>query len=421
MRCPATLVAVPMLAGAAAAAACPGAPPGPLVVCLPVAWGAACLAWRRGRPRAFVAAVVAASCLAGAALAADAARRARRPPLLAALEARRDVIGGQEPVRLEGRLRRDAQVVDEGARLDLDVARVEAGGWTAGTSGAVRLSVRGSLSPRLAGAWRAGRRVRLWALVRAPGVFRNLGDPAVPPPPSAALVGAVKSARLVEVLSAGSWLDETAARARAFARRAVTRHVGRRSRRAAAIITAILIGDRGGLDDDVRRRLQEAGTYHVIAISGAHVALLAALLLGALRVAGVAWRLSSLTTIAALSAYAYVVGDAPSVARATVVAAVYLAARVLDHRDPTDEHAGGGRRRPARRAAARRGRRGLRARRSAPRSASCSGWRVSWRRRARGSAAAAPRGRSFRWPAWARRPSAPRSRSCRSRRVSSRA
>ena len=419
MRYPATLVAAPMLAGAAAAVLWPHAPAAPLAACLPVAWGGAWLAFRRGWPRAFVAAVAAASCLAGAALAADAGRRARRPPLLAALEARPAVIGGAEPVRLEGRLRRDAEVVDEGARLDLDVARVAAGGWTAGTSGAVRLSVRGSLSPRLAGAWRAGRRVRLWALVRAPGVFRNPGDPAVPPPPTAALVGAVKSARLVEVLSAGSWLDETAARARAFARRAVTRHVGRRSRRAAAIITAILIGDRSGLDDDVRRRLQEAGTYHVIAISGAHVALLAALLLGALRVAGVAWRLSSLTTIAALSAYAYLVGDAPSVARATVVAAVYLAARVLDHRTPPINTLAV--------AAA-----GLLVAR--PLVVADAGFVLSFGatfgillgvarlvgRRARGSAAAAPRGRSCRWPAWARRPSAPRSRSCRSRRVSSR-
>ncbi len=334
MRHPAALVAVPLLAGAAAAGAWPGAPAGALAACLPVAWGVAWLACRRGLPRVFVAAIAAAACVAGAALAADAGRRATRPPLVAALEARPGVIGGPAPVRLEGRLRRDAEVVDDGARLALDVERAGGAGWTVEASGLVRLSVRGSLAPAYAGTWRAGRRVRLWALLRAPGVHRNPGDPASPPPPASALVGAVKSARLVDVVSAGSPADEAAARARAYVRRAVSRHAGRRSRRAAAIITAILIGDRGGLDDDVQQRLQEAGTYHVIAISGAHVALLAVLVLGALRAAGVAWRLSSIATVAVLSAYAYLVGGAPSIQRATIVVAVYLGARVLDHHAP---------------------------------------------------------------------------------------
>ena len=41
-----------------------------------------------------------------------------------------------------------------------------------------------------------------------------------------------------------------------------------RSAQSAAIVAAILIGDRAGLSVDVQRRLRTAGTYHVIAISG---------------------------------------------------------------------------------------------------------------------------------------------------------
>ena len=41
-----------------------------------------------------------------------------------------------------------------------------------------------------------------------------------------------------------------------------------------AVVTAILIGDRSALDDATTRRLQAAGTYHVIAISGGNVAVL---------------------------------------------------------------------------------------------------------------------------------------------------
>ena len=51
----------------------------------------------------------------------------------------------------------------------------------------------------------------------------------------------------------------------------------------AAIATAILIGDRAGLDQDVEERLQRAGTFHVIAISGGNIAILTALILGLLR------------------------------------------------------------------------------------------------------------------------------------------
>ena len=36
-------------------------------------------------------------------------------------------------------------------------------------------------------------------------------------------------------------------------------------------VTAVLIGDRTGLPDEIRTRLQAAGTYHVIAISGGNI------------------------------------------------------------------------------------------------------------------------------------------------------
>ena len=69
-------------------------------------------------------------------------------------------------------------------------------------------------------------------------------------------------------------------------------------------MTAIVIGDRAGLDDEVQRRLQEAGTYHVIAISGGNIAILAGLLLGAFRLAGCLGRGAMLAAIAVLVAYA---------------------------------------------------------------------------------------------------------------------
>ncbi len=58
----------------------------------------------------------------------------------------------------------------------------------------------------------------------------------------------------------------------------------------AAITTAILIGDRAGLDQEVEERLQRAGTFHVIAISGGNIAILTALILGLLRLVGLSPR-----------------------------------------------------------------------------------------------------------------------------------
>ena len=99
-------------------------------------------------------------------------------------------------------------------------------------------------------------------------------------------------------------------------------------------MTAILIGDRSGLDRDTQRRLREAGTYHVIAISGGNVAILGALVLATLRVTRCGTRAASLATAAALVGYAYLVGYEASVVRATLGAAVYLVARAADLRTP---------------------------------------------------------------------------------------
>ena len=148
------------------------------------------------------------------------------------------------------------------------------------------------------------------------------------------LVGTVKSGGLVDVEAPGSAWAERAASLRFLTRQAIGRHVGRWSARSAAIVTAILIGDRTGLDGDVQKRLQEAGTYHVIAISGGNIAILAAVLLGAFRLAGYLGRVAMLTAIAVLVAYASLVDGGASVSRATVMAVIYFGARACDQRSP---------------------------------------------------------------------------------------
>jgi competence protein ComEC len=98
----------------------------------------------------------------------------------------------------------------------------------------------------------------------------------------------------------------------------------------AAIAIAVLIGDRAGLSPDVERRLQRAGTYHVIAISGGNIAILTALLLAALRLLPMPPPLRLALAAAAVLLYAIVIDAGPSVIRATMAAVAYLLTRAID-------------------------------------------------------------------------------------------
>ena len=67
-------------------------------------------------------------------------------------------------------------------------------------------------------------------------------------------------------------------------------------------MTAVLIGDRTGLPQDVRQRLQAAGTYHVIAISGGNIAILAGLSLLLLMCCGIRGRAAAAISLVVLIA-----------------------------------------------------------------------------------------------------------------------
>jgi competence protein ComEC len=139
------------------------------------------------------------------------------------------------------------------------------------------------------------------------------------------LSGSVKSAALVEV-QRGAWWAELAGRARRRARVARARDQAPRDPEAAAVALAVLIGDRSGLDDGLVRRLQAAGTYHVISISGGNVVLLTALCFLALGLVLRAPRIVAALTLLCTLAYGGLVAGDPSVARAITAASLYLGA-----------------------------------------------------------------------------------------------
>jgi competence protein ComEC len=101
-----------------------------------------------------------------------------------------------------------------------------------------------------------------------------------------------------------------------------------------ALVEGVVLGEDDGLSDDLKQAFRASGLYHLLAVSGQNVALVAGgalwltWLLGAPRVAG------HLAALTAILAYVLAVGPQPSVIRAGVAGALgslaWLAARQRD-------------------------------------------------------------------------------------------
>lgn len=296
-----------------------------------IAWRA----WGAGWPRLLLLAALAGTWASGAWLGAAALQRLTAPSLVAAWL---DAGGDAHPVPLdvEGEILADAAMSGGRVSFPLRVTRVRLGpcGCVSAVDGDVLVTVGGDGAREGLADWRAGRRVAVAAVLRRPASFRNPGAESEARRlvrRRLSLVASVKSRWLVDVRGRGRWHQELAATARRRAREALAQAAGPGTD-AAAVATAVLIGDRAGLSAALEDRLQRAGTFHVIAISGGNVAVWALIALGMAsrvsrhRVAGLA------AAALALTAYAAVVGGGASVLRATGMALVGIACQATDLR-----------------------------------------------------------------------------------------
>ena len=305
----------------------------------------AAVAWWRGASLATPVCAGPAFLLAATVLAADARETALHSSLRTALDTD---IGGflidslgpeidHDPFLVRAQLLEDAAIRQDYVSLRATITAVEVRRHWQNVDGGVTLTVSGEAAAGLAGEWRAGRAISVRATFRRPARYLNDGVADFERQlalDGMTLFGSVKSGLLVDVIQPGSLFQESAANVRAHVRSAVRRWVAPHDATAAAIVTAVLIGDRTGLPDEVTDRLQRAGTYHVIAISGGNIAVLAGRTFWLLALAGLPGRTRALITIAILLVYAQIAAAGPSVWRATMMAIVYLSARLLDHRTP---------------------------------------------------------------------------------------
>ncbi len=222
-----------------------------------------------------------------------------------------------------------------GRSLVVDVETLTVGGVERRARGRARIEVAGTAPP--AGARRFdvadGDRVSVWASLRAQRGFGNPGSFDVA---SHALrqgvhaFGYCKSGRLLTPRGAGDvgWLRAAASRARRWARGAFERFMLAGPEQGLA--RAMVLGDRTGVDDETADAFRVAGTYHILAISGAQVALVAGMLAALLARANDGVVVPAIVIPLTLAFYAQLVGGDAPVVRAAVMAGVLVVGRALD-------------------------------------------------------------------------------------------
>jgi len=189
----------------------------------------------------------------------------------------------------------------------VNLRSVQSGGTSAGARGEVQVAVRGG--PRLA--W--GR------LVTAEGGIR-----------------AVREAGRVRLVSRVDRQDFTAGpytsvllQARAGLRAGIERRLAALSRPVAALLVALLLGDRAGVAAEEMALYRASGSLHVLALSGLHVTILygaAAFLL--LWVPDRRWRVALGSAL--LFPYLFLAGWSPSLGRAVIMLAAGALGYLLD-------------------------------------------------------------------------------------------
>jgi competence protein ComEC len=220
------------------------------------------------------------------------------------------------------------------ATLRLDVARAVVGGREAPIAAAVRL------------AWPAGMPAPTWAVAGTPiaarGWVRPLEDarnPGGAPPGRWLASEGIEATFEVEPGAVEPWTPPAGvsgrdrrggARLAAEVRRSMGRLLDAHApASASALARGMLLGDRVGIDQETRDSFRNAGTLHILSISGLHVCIVAGFVAVAVR----ALRLGSVAGTAiefgALAAYVLFVGAPPPALRSALLWTLARGARLV--------------------------------------------------------------------------------------------
>lgn len=249
-----------------------------------------------------------------------------------------EIITADEPVALTGTLGAPPEPAPNAHYLDVDAEALRVRNESMAATGRAQLMV----STRDAESGREfddlaldyGSRIRVLVRLERAREFLNPGSPdwgEFLERRGYDLKGVIKSPLLVE------HLDEAPRNpARAFLyriRRSLMNAIDARfNPRAAGTLKAMLAGNRYFLDRDAVERLRQGATFHTLVIAGLHIGIIAWALLGGRSAARRRSIIRIAACLAALWAYAMMVGLAPPVTRATTMITVGLIGPLLFRR-----------------------------------------------------------------------------------------
>lgn len=251
----------------------------------------------------------------------------------------RVIAGDGAPVHLEGRLYREPERLTDRSRWYFQAESIWRPTGAQRAEGNVLITVG-----RERGHWRYGDRLRLWLRLRAP---RNPGNPGefdyegFLARRRIYLTAYLQSDQGVELLGReahGFWsrIGRLRGRIRDFLGSSLAQEQ-------AALMKALVIGERGGIGTPTRESFTVAGVAHLLAISGLHVGMLGLAVFVLVRFLGsfsvtllLRFSLPKLAASVALLAvlfYAALAGGMIPTVRAALMTAVYVFAVLLDRED----------------------------------------------------------------------------------------
>src|SRR5215471_8086197 len=226
-------------------------------------------------------------------------------------------------VSVEGRLAEEpVRWSADRTRLLIDLDGLRDGFDLRSVSGRIQVTLYGETPPV-----GEGQRVALDLKLSPPRAFKNPGAfdyPAFLRREGILLVGSARADSLL-VLTADDppwpvWVK----------RWAVSTTAGHLPATSAALLGGLLLGEKTGLPPEASEAFRRAGVYHILAVSGFNVALLASSVFFVLSTLGMPRRVTAVVAGAALVGFALVVGGQASVLRATVMGLLLLGALLLD-------------------------------------------------------------------------------------------
>jgi competence protein ComEC len=270
----------------------------------------------------------------GAALAAIAGHPLPPQHILPMLESRHMDLSS--PLRWHGRLREEPRDLAWGSGMDVELDRVEYEGAVMPLAGGLRLTLAAGApeAPPLP-ALHAGDEIAFTAKAHLPSIFRDDGAFDRRGYLSSQGIHLVASLRAAELVERDSLAPHSPryflARLRARLRRTLDA-LFPASPESAAILRAMLLGDRSFVDRGESRDFQLTGTYHILVVAGLHVTAIAVFLFWLGGRLGLPRVFVALASLAALTAYVGVIEQRPPVLRAALMACIVILGRLLFRR-----------------------------------------------------------------------------------------